>query len=761
MISLKVALIGNPNCGKSTLFNALTGSRQKVGNWPGVTVERKSGYFQQDNCRVELVDLPGVYSLVTPTNDAAIDTRIACEAITSGDMDLIINILDASNLERHLYLTTQLLDMQVPLIVAVNMLDVIENRGTQIDLDALAKQLSCPVVGLSASRKTGIKQLKKTILDSTTSPKNPSPTMVYPPALDNAINTISQIITLHSSPAPKTPRFLALRWLEGDYIFKEEIFSSMQEQRRILEMEMGEEADLLVADVRYTTAHKIADAVLQKSKLPNISTTTQRIDKIVLHRVWGIPIFLASMYFMFFFSINVGGVFQPFFDEASDAIFVHGFAQLLTAMHVPNTVIVLLTLGLGKGINTVVTFIPIIGCLFLWLSFLESSGYMARAAFVVDRIMRAMGLPGKAFVPLIVGFGCNVPAILAARTLEHRRDRLLTLMMTPFMSCGARLAIYAVFTAAFFPVGGQNIVFALYLIGILMAVMTGFVLRHTVLKGESSPWLLELPSYHFPTPAVLLRSTWHRLKQFVFRAGRYIVPVCFMVGALNAFTIDGHLVSEPEKGSSNSLLSVVGKTITPIFSPMGIREENWPATVGLVTGVLAKEVVVGTLNTLYTQAGNLPLTLDAPFNFSEAMKNAAFSIPQQLAGLQDSFSNPIGASAADAAIDTSALGVMFRYFDGQAAAMAYLLFVLLYFPCISATAALARESSKKWAVFSVSWTTGLAYIVAVIFYQAATWFQHPMSSFNWILSLSLLLAGVLWGIKYYSAQDTLCNQTSG
>lgn len=756
MKPLKVALIGNPNCGKSTLFNALTGSRQKIGNWPGVTVERKSGYFQQDNCHVELVDLPGVYSLITATNDIAIDTHIACQAIASGEMDLIINILDASNLERHLYLTTQLLDMQIPLIVAVNMLDVIENRQIHIDLDALSKQLGCPVVGLSASRKTGLNQLKKTILRSLSTPQQDSSSvMVYPPLLNRALETIAQGITTYYSPYAKISRFLALRWLEGDHVFENgplsaEILQDMEKQRRMLETQMEEETDLLIADIRYTTAHKIAKTVLQKSTLSKMPTITQHIDKIVLHRIWGIPIFIASMYLMFFFSINVGGAFQPFFDQASDAIFVHGLAQLLTTMHLPNTMIALITLGFGKGINTVVTFIPIIGCLFLWLSFLESSGYMARAAFVIDRIMRAMGLPGKAFVPLIVGFGCNVPAILAARTLEHRRDRLLTLMMTPFMSCGARLAIYAVFTAAFFPVGGQNVVFVLYLIGIFMAVMTGFILRRTVLKGESSPWLLELPTYHCPTPSVLLRATWHRLKQFVVRAGRYIIPVCFIVGALNAFTIHGHLAPVPEKGSPDSVLSVLGKTITPLFSPMGIHEENWPATVGLVTGVLAKEVVVGTLNTLYSQEGHLPLASDAPFHFGEAMQKAALSIPQQFAGLQDSFSNPIAASASDAAMDTSALGIMFRYFDGQAGAMAYLLFVLLYFPCISATAALARESSRGWAIFSVSWTTGLAYIVAVIFYQTATWLEHPLTSLSWILSLSLLLALVLWGIKRYS-----------
>jgi ferrous iron transport protein B len=620
MNTLKVALIGNPNCGKSTLFNVLTGSNQKVGNWPGVTVERKSGFFQQHNTQVEVVDLPGVYSLVTAHANMAIDTRIACQAITSAEMDVIVNILDASNLERHLYLTTQLLELQIPVVLAVNMLDVLEKRGTVIDLVLLAKQLGCRVVGVSAAQKTGINQLKKAIIDHKTAYVK---TLLYPPVLNKAVDVIAQIFTESGFATPNMARFSALQWLEGvangATTILPESLAVMENQKQILVTELQEEADLLIADIRYTQAHQIAGQVIQKNDTTK-KTLTQRIDNIVLSRIWGIPIFFASMYLMFFFSINIGHAFQPFFDQGSDAIFVDGFGQLLNAIHVPAAIIPMLTLGIGKGINTVVTFIPIIGCLFLWLSFLERSGYMARAAFVIDRVMRAMGLPGKSFVPLIVGFGCNVPAILATRTLEHRRDRLLTLMMTPFMSCGARLAIYAVFTTAFFPAGGHKIVFMLYLIGIFMAVMTGFILRKTVLKGESSPLLMELPAYHCPTPSVLLRATWHRLKVFIIGAGRYIIPVCLLVGTLNTFTIDGHLAPEPDKGSPNSMLSVLGKAVTPIFTPMGISQDNWPATVGLVSGILAKEVVVGTLNTLYTQVGHLKEAPEEAFDFTVALK---------------------------------------------------------------------------------------------------------------------------------------------
>jgi len=350
---------------------------------------------------------------------------------------------------------------------------------------------------------------------------------------------------------------------------------------------------------------------------------------------------------------------------------VTGVTGALKYLHAPAWLIALIANGVGKGISTVLTFIPVIGALFLGLAFLEDSGYMARAAFIMDRFMRALGLPGKSFVPMIVGFGCNVPAVMAARTLENPRDRLLTVMMTPFMSCGARLAIYAVFITAFFPHGGQNIVFGLYLFGIAMAVLTGWCLRHTVLKGKPAPLVMELPSYHVPKLNSLLRHAGQRLKGFVWRAGKLIVLICIILGVLNSLNIDGTLNSG--EGSQYSLLSYLGRMMTPLFAPMGIHADNWPATVGLVTGILAKEVVVGTLNTLYAQVGQM------------------------------------GAS--------SVYGVMAAYFQNNVSAVAYLLFVLLYFPCVSTVAVMWREVGYRWALFSVLWTTTLAYTVAVIFYQ--------------------------------------------
>jgi len=679
-----VALAGNPNSGKSTLFNALTGASQRVGNWPGVTVERKTGFFKQDNQQIDLVDLPGTYSLLCEEQCSSIDEKIACEFLQNNKIDLIVNVLDASNLERNLYLTTQLLTLNIPVILAVNMMDVVRQKGLQIDLEKLEKSFGCPVIALEASRKKGIQELKKLIA---TAPQKNNPT---------------------------------------EFILPEN--TCCTEQNTDLD------EDILIADARYKFIQSVTQKVVTKTDADR--TWTKWIDRIVLNRILGVPIFLLMMYGLFFFAINIGGAFQDFFDIASDTIFVGGFAELLTYCHVPAWLTALLANGLGKGINTTLTFIPVIGAMFLFLALLEDSGYMARAAFVVDRLMRAMGLPGKSFVPMIVGFGCNVPAVMATRTLENRRDQILTVMMSPFISCGARLAIYTVFVAAFFPTGGQNIVFLLYIIGILMAVLTGFLLRKTVLAGEPAPLIMELPPYHLPNLQTLFLHAWQRLRGFVLRAGKLIVPICILIGALNAINLDGSLNNG--EGNIHSLLSATGRLVTPIFTPMGIEQDNWPATVGLVTGVLAKEVVIGTLNTLYSQAGHLALAADQ-FDFIGGLKEAVLSIPANFAALGSSLGNPVLAKAPVHTLSQSVYGVMYQSFAGQASAFAYLLFVLLYFPCVSTTAVMLREVGRGWTTFSVLWSTGVAYVAAVTFYQLATLEIHPFSSILWSAGLFSVL----------------------
>lgn len=744
MNSSKIALAGNPNCGKSTLFNALTGSQQRVGNWPGVTVERHSGFFQEEGQTIEVVDLPGLYSL-TAVGEASLDVSVASQAILQDNFDLIVNIIDASNLERNLYLSSQLLEMGLPVLVVVNMMDVASQQGIDIDIQQLALQLGCPVVGVSAVRKKTLTSLRAAIAKAIEQKVIPEAALPYPTSL---MQVITELAGNFSVSYGSCAHCMAIRALEGDEWTQSQLSdgqkASVRQQQSQLALAGEEDLDIVIADVRYTWAHHIVGLVTQRQSGSRL-TLTQKIDRILLNRFLGFPIFLGVMYLMFFFSINVGGAFQPFFDTASSAIFIHGFYQLLSALQVPVSVTALLAAGFGASMNTVITFIPVIAMMFLFLAVLESSGYMARAAFVVDRLMRLLGLPGKSFVPLIVGFGCNVPAILATRTLENRRDRLITIMMSPFMSCSARMAIYAVFTAAFFPKNGHNIVFVLYLCGIAAAVLTGLILQKTLLKGDSSPWIIELPSYHRPSFSSLLRQTWLRLHQFLFRAGKLIVPLCLVICSLNAITTSGSLTMK--EADQDSILSSIGKTLTPIFTPMGIGKDNWPAVVGLTTGVLAKEVVVGTLNTLYTQVGHLQLLTEDHVSVIAELKEAVASIPEQLIGLKDSLSNPIAASGADGSVSAGVMGVMVKYFAGTAGAMAYLLFVLLYFPCVSAVAAMVKEASFAWALFSMGWTTVLAYGVSVSFYQLATWFIHPLSSSLWVMGILLAIFGIILTIR--------------
>lgn len=743
----KVLLVGNPNCGKTTLFNALTGSNQRVGNWPGVTVEKKTGQIKTASGAIEITDLPGVYSLVSSTEGMSVDEQIAARAVVSMEADCVVNVVDACHLERHLYLTSQLLELGKPVILALNMLDIAQQRGISIDIAQLSKQLGCPVIPLQAHKHIGVEELVSRL--------QTPPTAVNPLKLELSPLVTAELDAMEdklkaAGYSPSQAYYFARRLAEGDSLVVG------TEQQSALFSDAGLGLDLLLADARYQAIHEVVQAS-QRKRSDASETFTARLDKLLLHRFLALPLFLAIMYSMFLFAINVGGAFQDFFDISTDTIFVQGTAWLLTQLHAPNWLIALLANGLGKGINTTLTFIPVIAAMYFFLSFLETSGYMARAAFVVDKLMRLLGLPGKSFVPMIVGFGCNVPAIMAARTLDSERDRLLTIMMSPFMSCSARLAIYAVFVAAFFPTGGHNVVFALYLIGILMAVLTGFILRKTSLKGQTSPLILELPAYHRPSLKRLLRETGMRLRFFVLRAGKLIVPICLILGGLNALTIQGGFSSA--EANSASLLSVIGQWITPLFAPMGIQQDNWPATVGLLTGMLAKEVVIGTLNSLYSQAAHLGQAAAAHFDFWAGMKAAFLSIPSNLMQLGAAFYNPVLASAADTQLSQSVAGIMLQRFDGQVGAFAYLLFILLYIPCVSTMAVIRQEANKSLMWLSVIWSFVVAYTTAVLFYQIARFVEHPQESVVWIGSmvLSLFLVINLFRLLKQGGQNVLKN----
>lgn len=761
-----IGVVGNPNCGKTTLFNALTGAKQRVGNWPGVTVERKTGRYRFQNTDFELVDLPGTYSLDASEENISIDEQIARDYVAEREADLIVNIVDASNLERNLYLTSQLLEMKVPMLVALNMMDMARERGYDIDVDGLAKRLGCPVVPVIAATEEGVPELKTAIGEAAKEKPVPEQNIAYNAAIERSIEQLLPEIEAKAREYKADPRWLAVHLLEGDSLALSIVDESLRKRmigiQAETEKKLGDDIDISLADARYGFVNQVTgDTVHKKSQVKR--STSDKIDRVVLNRVVGIPIFLLAMYLMFMFTINIGGAFIDFFDIFTGTILVDGLGQWMTDLGLPQWLTLLVANGIGGGIQVVATFIPVIAFLYLFLSALEDSGYMARAAFVMDRAMRAIGLPGKAFVPLIVGFGCNVPAIMATRTMEQERDRIMTIVMSPFMSCGARLPVYALFAAAFFPTSGQNIVFGLYLIGIAIAVLTGLIMKNTLLQGQTTPFVMELPPYHVPTVKGVLLRTWERTKSFMFRAGKIIVPMVLVLNVLNAIGTDGTYGNED---SDKSVLSEIGRSIAPVFSPMGMTEENWPAAVGIFTGVLAKEAVVGTLDALYSSLGEaddaaagIVAEADTGFDFWGGINEAFETIPANLTDAMGTWSDPLGLDVGDVSstelaaeeqeVSTGTFGAMVSRFDGAAGAFAYLLLVLLYFPCTAAIAAVYRETNMGWTLFVAGWTTGLAYIASTIFYQTAIFTRHPGFSLAWIVGMLAIFLVVVMGFRYW------------
>lgn len=738
-----VALVGNPNCGKTTLFNALTGARQRVGNWPGVTVERKSGQFHHGGQPYELIDLPGTYSLHVGADDTSLDEQIAQKFIFSGNADVVLNIVDASSLERNLYLTTQLLDASLPMVVALNMTDVAHQNGLHIDPFALSRQLGCPVVPIVASRAEGLGALLDVLENLRAKPACPLRPFRYSEPVEQALAELGeQLQGQHGI----NHHLLAVAALEQEAGALSYFSAAQQQQLRERSFALGQHLAEPLEQALVNSRYHWIDGVVRDSVTRDSQrhrNWSQWLDALLLNRVLGIPLFLLVMYLMFMLSINVGSAFIDVFDGIAAAIFVDGVRVWLGSLHTPEWLITLLADGLGGGIQLVASFIPVIAGLFLCLSFLEDSGYMARAAFIVDRVMRAVGLPGKAFVPLIVGFGCNVPSVMATRTLEHHNDRLVATMMAPYMSCGARLTVYALFAAAFFPHNGQNVVFLLYIIGIVLAILTGFLLRRFMLSGPVSPFILELPPYHMPTLRNLLIRTWQRLQGFVMRAGKAIVAVVLVLNMVSAVGTDG---SFGNQNKEQSVMAAIGRAITPLFEPMGVQQDNWPATVGIFTGLFAKEVVVGTLDALYSAPAD---TSEGEFAMADAIIAALQTVPDNLAALAQRLGDPLGldvgnledtAAAAEAqAVQVGTLGMLVQHFGGAAAAFAYLLFVLLYAPCVATLGAVYKELGGYWAGFSLAWSLLLGYAVAVLFFQLATLALHPFSSLIWSIAMVILL----------------------
>ncbi|WP_415717200.1 ferrous iron transport protein B [Maridesulfovibrio sp.] len=661
----RIAIAGVPNCGKTTLFNALTGARQKVGNWPGVTVEKIEGIFSLSGTKVELVDLPGTYNLSPDTEDQKVAERV----IRSGEYDMIVNVVDATNLSRNLFLTMDLLERTDQIVILLNMLDVAQNEGIDIQVDKLSKELGVPVIPVIAVDKKSVAQAVETLAKE------------------------SQNLPVHDT-----------------HPTRQEVMDTVE---------------------KYNYIDSIYSKVL-KEKKDRSQNFTNKVDNLVMNKFAAIPVFLISMFLTFWFAIGLGSVFIDFFDIIAGLIFIDIPADLLAKVNAPEWISVTLG-GIGAGIQTVATFIPVVFFMFLALAILEDFGYMARVAVVADRFMRKIGLPGSAFIPMVVGFGCTVPAVMAARTLTSKRDRFMTIFMAPFMSCGARLPVYALFCVALFGSYSGLAVFLIYLSGLAMAIFTGFLLKNTLFKGSSSHFVMDLPLYHIPRAGAVFKSAWLRMRGFVKRAGVIVVTAVFVLSMLNSVGIDNGQLSFGNEDSQNSVLSIAGKSIAPVFKPMGIKEENWPASVALFTGLFAKEAIVGTVNSLYAsmdepaEAPTAEETAeDSGLDISGTVNEAIGTVIDGLAGVVTSVDLlGIGLISEDSATVSEEIGADASVYQHLAAnftvysAFAYLLFVLMYFPCLAVIGATRQEMGGFYSAVMATYCTALGWAVATLFYQIA------------------------------------------
>ncbi len=658
----RIAIAGVPNSGKTTLFNSLTGARQKVGNWPGVTVEKIEGSFPLRDTRVELVDLPGTYNLSPDTEDQKVAERV----IRSGEYDLIVNVLDATNLSRNLYLTMDLLERTNQIIVLLNMLDVAEKEGIKIDIDRLSEDLGVPVIPVVAVNKASVRKAVEKIEEA----------IEHLPEHDSHVST-------------------------------QEVMDTVQ---------------------KYSNIDEIYGRVAREIK-DRSTNFTNRVDNLVMHRFAAIPIFMASMFVTFWFAIGLGSVFIDFFDIIGGLLFVDIPGALLSSIGSPEWLIVMIAGGIGVGCQTVATFIPVVFFMFLALAILEDLGYMARVGVVADRFMRKIGLPGSAFIPMIVGFGCTVPAVMAARTLSNRRDRFMTIFMAPFMSCGARLPVYALFCAALFGAYSGLAVFLIYLVGLFMAILTGYFLKNTLFRGTPSNFVMDLPLYHAPRLGAVFKNAWLRLRSFIRRAGVIVVSAVFVLSVLNSVGFERGRLTFGNEDSSSSILAYVGKAASPVFEPIGIAKDNWPASVALFTGLFAKEAIVGTINALYAandmsgQQAEVEEQVQR-LDIGAAVTGAFTSVGEGLASLLGSLDLlGLGIVTEDQQTISEEIGTDTSVYKHIAAnftvfsAFAYLLFVLMYFPCLAVIGAARQEMGGYYAVVMAVYSTLLAWSVATFFYQ--------------------------------------------
>ena len=667
MEELTISICGNPNSGKTTLFNALTGARQKTGNWPGVTVEKKEGIFESNGKRVKVLDLPGIYSLST----YSLDERIARDFLITGKPDLNIIIIDATNLERNLYLVIELLEMGVNCILALNMMDMVRKRGTKIGTKKLSNVLGIPVVPIVATKKEGIGELVQSIFHS--QGKDIPPLKInYGGVMEEAIDKISEMIDrVRPSQCDVPSRWMAIKLLEADPQVRswveeisgsKEVISAAQKEASKLEKQIGEDIETYLIERRYGFISGLVKECVSKPKtIGEKLSFSDKIDKIVINKWLGIPLFLLFMWVTFKLVFGLG---NPIADQI-DALFGYLGEGAKKALG-ENWFSSLISNGIIAGIGSVLVFLPNIMLLFFVIGFLEDCGYMARAAFVMDRLMHVLGLHGKSFIPMMLGFGCNIPGIMACRTLESEKDRLLTILINPFMSCSARLPIYVLFAGTFFPKHAGTVIFILYALGIVIAICTAIIFKNIFFKVEGAPLIMELPPYRMPTLKTVLINMWNRSAMFLKKAGTIIFGGVCLIWLLSS------MPPGVKYASSKSWIGYLGNFFAPIFRPAGFG--FWQAAVALIFGVLAKEIVVGALGTLY--------------------------------GVEEE-----GLSK-----------ILPKYFT-KLSAFSFMVMSLLYVPCIASIGVIKSETNSwRWTSLAVCWSLFVGWVSAILFYQIGRMF---------------------------------------
>jgi len=708
-----VAVAGNPNSGKSTLINAIAGTRLHVGNWPGVTVEKKEAVFEYEGRRIKLVDLPGTYSL-SPYTQEEIITR---DYLVHEMPDVIINVVDATNLERNLYLTVQLLELEIPVVMALNIYDEAENKGYKIDTKAIEETLGIIVVPTVATRKNGLNDLLKAVIERVNDPSSQHPKKLnYGEDIESAAGIVEKHIReAYLLLAKKYPlRWLAFKLMEEDEHVRSEL--NIAGEALLIEGAIshlknahGDDVESIMADARYAQAAGLTREVLKRPELRK-TELTERIDRIALNRFLGIPLFLAAMWFMFKLTFDVSKPFGDWMNAMTFGPFKRWAEAVIGFIHAPAWMSSLVTDGVIAGVGSVLVFVPVIFAMMFFITFLEGSGYMARAAFVMDRAMHTIGLHGKSFIPMLLGFGCNVPAIYATRTLENPRDKALTALLVPLMSCGARLPVYVVFIGAFFPAHAGTVLWSLYVMGIALAIVMGLIFKRTLFKGEAPMFIMELPPYRMPSFKSLMIHTWEKGKHFLIKAGTYILAVSILVW----FLLNLPWGVESKK---DSYLGQVGQVAAPMLKPLGFG--NWEAASSLMAGVIAKEIVVGTMGEIYVKKAGEEKKTEQP-SFIDDLKELGTSFG---AAMKDSAKNvfstfSISSLSAEEDEKRAGLKSVIQGTFTPLSAYAFITFVLLYMPCVVVAIAMRQEfGTWKWFGIAFAYQTALAWFAACVIYQ--------------------------------------------